>query len=138
MSIRFVEIHAAVEPDALNTEWFVLENNGSRPFNTHSCTLGVARAGGKKCKPLGTIDPGFVIAPGEKVRVATGHPGRKAHGNPPEDGLKNYHLFLGESVLRGPGTVMQLALRTLEVTRAIYDPDAPGGVAAAAAKPAAK
>ena len=130
MAIRFVEIHPSADPEALNTEWFVLENNGQRPFNTRNCTFGVGKPGTKKCRAIGTIDPGFVLNPGEKIRMVTGHPGRKSHGEAPEDGIKNYPLLQGEPILRGVKTVVQLALRGLEVTRAVYDPEAPGGVAA--------
>jgi hypothetical protein len=28
MAIRFVEIHAAADPEQLNSEWVVLENDG--------------------------------------------------------------------------------------------------------------
>lgn len=124
MAIRIVEIHPADQPDALNTEWFVLENDGERPFMTRNCTLTVGMKGKKKRTQLGTIDPGFTLAPGTKVRVITGNPGRKAHGKAPEDDLTNYNLFLNVSVLRGAGTVLTLSLRSLPITKATYDPDA--------------
>lgn len=130
MAIRIVEIHPAEEPEALNTEWLIFENQGQRPFSTRTCTLSVRKKGHAKKVLLGTIDPGFTLQPGEKIRVTTGTPGRKAHGKTPEDGITVYSLFLNESVLRGPGCVLTLALRGLPVTSATYDPDAPGGVAA--------
>lgn len=144
MAIRIIEIHPADEPEALNTEWLVLENQGQRPFSTRGCSLLVhkgnntATARKKKSKKgarrpkktnLGTIDPGFTIAPGEKVRVATGNPGRKAHGKSPDDDIRLYNLFLNESILRGPGSTLTLTLRSLPVTKATYDPDAEHGVA---------
>ncbi|ACY17987.1 hypothetical protein [Haliangium ochraceum] len=128
MAIRIIEIHPADEPEALNQEWFVLENQGEKPFSTRNCTLSVGRKGQRKSAHLGTIDPGFVISPGEKVRVLTGHPSRKAHGKPPEDEVKQYSLFLNSSVLRGAGSVLTLALRSLPVAKAAYDPDAESGV----------
>ena len=128
MAIRIVEIHPADEDGALNTEWFVLLNDGQRPFMTRNCTLTVSMKGKKKRTQLGTIDPGFTLSPGGKVRVITGNPGRKAHGKAPEDDLENYNLFLNESVLRGTGTVLTLALRSLPITKATYDPSAEGGV----------
>ncbi|RMH42062.1 MAG: hypothetical protein D6689_09350 [Deltaproteobacteria bacterium] len=130
MSIRIVEIHPADDPKALNREWFVVENTGDRPFSTKNCALGTGY-GGQRPKPLGTLDPGFVINPGEKVRVITGNPGRKAHGKPPEDDIPNYHLFLGAPVIKRPGVVLALTLRSAEVARATYDPNAAGGVAEA-------
>jgi hypothetical protein len=129
MTIRITEFHAADAPSALNTEWLIVENTGDKPFSTKNCTLAVSRGG--RPKQIGTpLDPGFVVAPGEKVRVITGNPGKKAHGKVPEDGVRNYFLFHGEPVLRGNGTIVAVTLRTHELARAVYDPDAPGGVKA--------
>jgi len=55
MALKIVEIHPAVEPDALNSEWFVLENTGENPFQTKNCTLSVSRRGSKKRVELGSI-----------------------------------------------------------------------------------
>lgn len=129
MAIRIIEIHPAGEPEALNTEWLILENQGQKPFITRGCTLSVKRKGTSKKIMLGTMDPGFTLAPGERIRLTTGHPGRKAHGQPPDDGVRHYSLFLNESILRGPGCVLTLSLRSLPVTRAVYDPEAATGVA---------
>ncbi len=128
MAIRFIEIHAAEDAEKLNTEWFVLENPGEKPFNTRNCVLSVRRKGQKKKRNLGTIDPGFVLAPGEKMRVLTGNPGRKAHGEAPKDDTPNYNLFLGEPVLAVPGLELTLSLRTLPVCRATHDPESSTGV----------
>jgi hypothetical protein len=125
-----VEIHPAVEPDALNSEWFVLENSGEKPFQTKNCTLSVSRRGSKKRVELGSIDPGFTIAPGERVRVVTGNPGKKVHGALPADDLKNYNLFLGAPVLKGAGTVLLFGLRSHVLATAEYDPEVKTGVAA--------
>jgi hypothetical protein len=129
MAIQIVEIHPADEPDALNTEWFIVENRGERPFNTRNCVLVRRRRGQKKKIELGTIEPGFVLGPGDKVRVLTGNPGRKAHGKAPKDDITNYNLFLNEPVLRGTGTVLTLALRSHPVASAIFDADAERGIA---------
>lgn len=130
MGIRISEIHPPDAPDQLNTEWFVLENDGDKPFNTRNCTLSISRPGHRKRTELGTIDPGFVLAPGEKKRVITGNPGRKSHGEmPPEDDtLQNYSLFLNDTVLREPGTTLTLALRTLPICKAVFDPEEEGNV----------
>jgi hypothetical protein len=131
MAIRIIEIHPADPPESLNREWFVLENTGEKPFSTRGCTLTVARKASPKKALLGTIDPGFVIGPGQKVRVITGHPGRKAHGEmpaPESDAVTQYNLLLNESVLRGPGCTLTLALRSLPVTKGTYEPEAAGGV----------
>ena len=133
MALEIVEIHPADEQDALNSEWFVLLNTGDKPFSTKNCTLSVTRRGGKKKTELGTLDPGFTIAPGERVRVVSGNPGKKAHGKLPEDGTRNYNLFLGDHVLRGgAGTVLVFGLRSHPLATAEYDPSAKNGVAAKA------
>ena len=131
MQLEISEFHRAAGKDALNEEWFVVENTGDKPFSTAGCTVGVA-FGGNRLRALGVLDPGFVLAPGEKMRVITGNPGKKAHGKPPaEDKVKNYHLFQAEPILRGPGTSVALTLKQLEVARATFDPAAKTGVAAA-------
>ena len=130
MALKIVEIHPAVEPDALNSEWFVLENTGEKPFQTKNCTLSVSRRGSKKRVELGSIDPGFTIAPGERVRVVTGNPGKKVHGALPGDDLKNYNLFLGAPVLKGAGTLLLFGLRSHVLATAEYDPEVKTGVAA--------
>jgi hypothetical protein len=133
MAIRFVEIKPSENPETLNSEWVILENDGKAPFNTRGCGMTVGRRGSNKKSLLGIIDPGFVLAPGERVRMLTGNPGTQAHGAPPEDGVKNYFLFLPKTYLAGPGTVLTLVLRGLPVSKAEFDPAAPGGVGVKAA-----
>ena len=78
---------------------------------------------------LGVIDPGFVLQPGEKMRLCTGNPGTQAHGTPPpEDEVKNYFLFLPKTYVGTGGTVLTLVLRGLQVSKAEYDPSAARGV----------
>ena len=89
----------------------------------------VGRKGSNKKSLLGIIDPGFVLLPGEKVRMCTGNPGTQAHGAAPEDGVKNYYLFLPKTYLAGPGTVLTLVLRGLPVSKAEFDPSKATGVA---------
>lgn len=132
MPIRFVEIKATDNPEQLNSEWVILENDGKAAFNTRGCGMTVGRKGSAKKSLLGIIDPGFVLQPGERVRMCTGNPGTQAHGTPPEDGTKNYFLFLPKAYLAGgAGTILTLVLRGLPVSKAEYDPAQPGGVAGA-------
>jgi hypothetical protein len=132
MAIRFVEIKASEDPETLNAEWVILENDGKAPFNTRGCGMTVGRRGSAKKSLLGIIDPGFVLAPGQRMRMLTGSPGTQAHGPVPEDGTSNYHLFLPKLYLAGgAGTVLTLVLRGLPVAKAEYDPAAPGGIAPA-------
>ena len=131
MAIRFVEIKASENPEALNSEWVILENDGKTPFNTRGCGMTVGRRGSAKKSLLGIIDPGFVLMPGARMRMLTGNPGTQAHGPAPEDGVPNYHLFLPRVYLQGPGTVLTLVLRGLPVSKAEFDPTQPGGIAPA-------
>lgn len=129
MPIRFSEIKATDNAEALNAEWVILENIGKTPFNTRGCGMTVGRKGSAKKSMLGIIDPGFVLMPGEKVRMCTGQPGKEAHGAAPEDGTKNYYLLLGKPYLTGgAGTVLTLVLRGLPVSKAEFDPAQPNGV----------
>jgi hypothetical protein len=136
MAIRFVEINASDNPETLNAEWVILENDGKTAFNTRGCGMTVGRRGSAKKSLLGIIDPGFVLGPGERMRLLTGNPGTQAHGPAPEDGVKNYSLFLPRAYLQGPGTVLTLVLRGLPVAKAEFDPSQPGGIAAPPARPA--
>ena len=133
MAIRFVEIKAADNAEALNSEWVIIENDGKTPFNTRGCGMTVGRRGSSKKSLLGIIDPGFVLQPGERMRMCTGNPATQAHGSPPpEDEVKNYFLFLPKSYLQGgAGTVLTLVLRGLPVSKAEFDPAQARGVAAA-------
>lgn len=131
MAIRFVEIHASPDPETLNSEWVVLENTGKLPFHTRGCGMTVGRRGSAKKSLLGVIDPGFVLQPGEKIRMCTGNPGTKAHGEPPpETEIKNYFLFLPKRYLEANGAVLTLTLRGLPVGKGEYDANATGGVKA--------
>jgi hypothetical protein len=137
MSIRFVEIHAAEDGDKLNTEWVVLENDGKTPFQTRGCGMTVGMRGSAKKSMLGIIDPGFLLGPGERVRMLTGHPGKDADPPPPEEGgIKNYYLLLPRTYLKGAGTVLTLTLRGMPICKGEFDPAATAGVATPPAKSA--
>ena len=132
MAIRFVEIKAAENTEQLNSEWVILENVGKTPFNTRGCGMTVGRRGSAKKSLLGIIDPGFVLEPGQRMRMCTGNPATEKHGPPPaEDTVKNYFLFLPRTYLKGQGTVLTLVLRGLPVSKAEFDPTMPGGIAPA-------
>jgi hypothetical protein len=133
MAIRFVEIKAADNSEALNSEWVILENSGKAPFNTRGCGMTVGKRGSAKKSLLGIIDPGFVLQPGDRMRMCTGNPATQAHGAPPpEDKIKNYFLFLPKQyLLGGAGTVLTLVLRGLPVSKAEFDPTQADGIAKA-------
>lgn len=131
MAIRFVEIKASENTEQLNSEWVILENAGKQPFSTRGCGMTVGRRGSAKKSLLGIIDPGFVLQPGERMRMCTGNPATEKHGAPPpEDTVKNYFLFLPKTYLNGAGTVLTLVLRGLPVAKAEFDPAKPDGLAA--------
>jgi hypothetical protein len=132
MRLLIREMHRATAKGALNEEWFVVENTGDKAFSTAGCSVSVGRGKGR-LRSVGTLDPGFTLQPGERVRVITGNPGKKAHGAVPEGEPKNYHLFLGEPLLDGAGTTIALALKQHELARATFDPAADGGVQSAEA-----
>ncbi len=130
MALVFREIHPAPNAESLNEEWFVLENAGANPVTTKGVAMTRSKGGKGRGMTLGTLDPGFTLKPGEKIRLVTGIASKKAHGTPPAetDDLKNYHLFLKGPVLEGPGTVLRIALKQMELGQGAYDPSAPGGV----------
>ena len=130
MPLVITELHKAKDPDALNEEWLLLENTGPNPINAAGCAVTVARSSSDRPRPLGTLDPGFVLHPKEKIRLVTGSPSKKSQGTPPAEkgDLKNYHLFLKEPMLSKPGQVIAVALKQLELARAIFQPDAKNGI----------
>jgi hypothetical protein len=130
MALLIRELHQPSKPDLLNEEWLVIENTGPNPWNAHGCAVTVARNGNERPHPLGTLDPGFVLQPNEKIRLVTGSPSKKAQGAPPDEKqLKNYHLFLREPMLPRAGTVVRVALKQAELARAVFAPEAKDGVA---------
>ena len=135
MPLVFREAHPAPDKKKINEEWFVLENTGGTAISTAGLQVIVARKG-KRGSVLGSIDPGFMLQPGEKILVVSGVPGKKSHGEPPtREGLRVYHLFLREGLLQGSGTMIRFALNQIDVGKLTYDKDAPTGVAAAAPPP---
>jgi hypothetical protein len=133
MALLFRSLHRSPAKEALNEEWLILENTGPNPVNAHGCALTVAKNEHQRPRPLGTLDPGFVLHPNEKIRLITGSPAKKSQGKPPEEKeMKNYHLFLREPVLAHPGIVVRVAMRQLELAKATFKPDAPDGLEEAA------
>jgi hypothetical protein len=128
MALVFEEIHAAPDGKKINEEWFVLANSGGTPISTAGLSVVVSRPG-KRGSVLGQIDPGFVLQPGEKILVVSGVPGRKSQGEPPtREGMRIYHLFLREGLLRGDGTTVRFALHQLDVAKAVYDKKETNGI----------
>jgi len=130
MALVFREMHPASSPELLNDEWFILENVGESPITTRGCVMTRGRSKSRGAI-MGTLDPGFGLKPGERIRLVSGIASKKGHGEPPAetDTLKNYHLFLKGPVLEGPGTVLRIVLKQIEFATATYAPAAPGGVA---------
>ena len=134
MALMFREAHSAPDKKKLNEEWFVLENTGAAAINTRGLQVlsgHIDRKKGQRGSFLGTIDPGFMLQPGEKIVVASGSPGKKSQGEPPApEKMRVYHLLQRERLLQGAGTIIRLTLNQMEIARLVYDPAAPQGVAA--------
>jgi hypothetical protein len=134
LPLIFREAHAASDKKRLNEEWFLLENTGAASINTRGLQVLSGKAG-QRGSFLGTIDPGFMLQPGEKIVVASGSPGKKSHGDPPTpEKTRVYHLLQRERLLQGPGTIIRFTLNQMEIARLVYDPSAPSGVGADAVK----
>lgn len=131
MPLAIREIHAAPSAEALNEEWFVLENLGEKAFSTAGCAVAIGKAHSSRLKTIGTLDPGFLLKPNQKVRVITGNPGKKTHGQAPaeETEMRNYHLFLPGPILLGAGSVLAMHLKQHELVRVTFDPQAKQGIA---------
>ena len=129
MPLVFREMHKAKSPDLLNEEWLLLENTGPAVVTAQKVELTVARRPTDRPHPLGTLDPGFILHPNDNIRLVTGTPSKKAQGTPPpEEGCRNYHLFLREAILAKPGQVLTMLLKQAELARATFDPEAPDGI----------
>jgi len=132
MAIRLVEIKPADDPEQLNTEWVIITNDGKTAFHTGGVSMTVGHRGSAKKYVLGVITPGFVLKPGDRVRMCTGYPATEEHGEPPAetDDLKNYYLLRRKTYVKEPGTVLTLMLRGMPISKSEYDPSAPLGVRA--------
>jgi hypothetical protein len=129
MPLIFEEVHAAPDKKKVNEEYFVLANTSASAISTAGLQVIVSRPG-KRGSVMGQIDPGFVLQPGEKILILSGIPGKQSQGQPPErEGMRVYHLFQREGLLRGHGTILRFALNQVDVARVTYDKDAPNGVA---------
>ena len=129
MPLVFREAHAAPDKKKINEEWFVLENTGASAINTRGLQVLQGKQG-QRGSFLGTIDPGFMLQPGEKIVLASGSPGKKAHGEPPApEKMRVYHLLQREGLLRGAGTIIRFTLNQMEIAKLVYDPAAPNGIA---------
>ncbi|MGZ3427075.1 MAG: hypothetical protein ACXVDD_08460 [Polyangia bacterium] len=130
MALVFRELHKAKSPDKLNEEWLLLENTGPNVVTAQKVDLTVARRASDRPHPLGTLDPGFILQPNQKIRLVTGTPSKKAHGTPPDekDDIKNYHLFLREPVLKTPGMIVRVSQKQMELAKAIFAPTEKSGI----------
>jgi hypothetical protein len=129
MPLVFRELHKSKSPDKLNEEWLLLENTGPSVVTAQKVELTVARRATDRPHPLGTLDPGFILHPNEKIRLVTGTPSKKAHGTPPEEkDIKNYHLFLREPVLKSAGMIVRVTQKQQELAKATYAPTSKTGI----------
>ena len=97
----FREAHAAPDKKKINEEWFILENTGATAVNTRGLQVLSARLA-SAARSSGTIDPGFMLQPGEKILVASGSPARIAGRAARPAKMRVYHLLQRERLLQGP------------------------------------
>ena len=130
MPLIFEEVHAAPDKKRVNQEWFILANTGASPVSTAGLQVIVSMPG-KRGSVKGQIDPGFLLQPGERILIVSGIPGKVSQGDPPaREGMRTYHLFQREGLLRGSGTTLRFAMNQVDIARVTFDKDAPHGVAA--------
>lgn len=131
MPLVFEEVHAAPDKKRVNQEWFILANTGASPVSTAGLQV-IVNVPGKRGSVMGQIDPGFLLQPGERILIVSGIPGKVSQGDPPaREGLRTYHLFQREGLLRGSGTTLRFAMNQVDLARVTFDKDAPHGVATA-------
>jgi hypothetical protein len=129
MPLVFEEVHAAPDKKHVNQEWFILANTGASPVSTAGLQV-IVGVPGKRGSVMGQIDPGFLLQPGERILIVSGIPGKVSQGDPPaREGLRTYHLFQREGLLRGSGTTLRFAMNQVDVARVTFDKDAPTGIA---------
>jgi hypothetical protein len=119
-ALHMRELHAASTAEALNEEWLLLENAGANSISVRGCTLTVAVNAQRRPQTVATIEAGFVLGAGEKIRLVTGSPAKRAQGTPPSDDVPNYHLFLKEPLLTQPGLVVRLMNKQLELALGVF------------------
>ena len=131
MPLIFEEVHAAPDKKRVNQEWFILANTGASPVSTAGLQVIVSMPG-KRGSVMGQIDPGFLLQPGERILIVSGVPGKVSQGDPPvREGMRSYHLFQREGLLRGSGTTLRFAMNQVDVARVVFDREAPLGIAPA-------
>ena len=131
MPLVFEEVHAAPDKKRVNQEWFILANTGASPVSTAGMQV-IVSVPGKRGSVMGQIDPGFLLQPGERILIVSGIPGKVSQGEPPaREGLRTYHLFQREGLLRSSGATLRFALNQVDIARVTYDKEAPHGVATA-------
>jgi hypothetical protein len=131
MPLVFEEVHAAPDKKRVNQEWFILANTGASPVSTAGMQV-IVSVPGKRGSVMGQIDPGFLLQPGERILIVSGIPGKVSQGDPPaREGLRTYHLFQREGLLRSSGTTLRFAVNQVDIARVTFDREAPNGIAAA-------
>lgn len=120
MAFTVLEVHRRSEDELLNDEWILLQNGTDGPLSTRGCRVMVHKPKSPKGVEAAKMDPGFTVAPGEKVRMVCGRPGTKAHGKAPEDGVETYYLLMKAPLLKGPAGRVKIAKGQLVLAEAEY------------------
>jgi hypothetical protein len=129
MSLKIEALSAVAEKGKLNGEWMVVVNEGDRAINLDGCSIAVSRGGKSKARVATTLKAGLIVQPKERCRLITGSSGRGSHGQAPEEeGVRNFYLYLKAPYLDKPGITVKLMNRQHEICRAVFDPEAEGGL----------
>ena len=122
MPLVIRELHRPRTPSTLNEEWLLLENTGPGPINAHGCALTVAR--GRATIGRTRSARSIPASCCSRTRRSASSPARRRRRRrarrPTRRTIKNYHLFLREPVLERPGMVVRVALKQLELARAVF------------------
>lgn len=120
MSLTVTEVHRRPQDKRLNEEWILVENQGDAPQATRGCRVLQYKPGAKKGVEVAKLDPGFVLSPGQKIRLVCGNPGTKAHGKVPADGIEAYYLFMKVPLLKGDAGTVRVVKGQFVVLEARY------------------
>jgi len=120
VALTVSEVHRRPDERRLNEEWILVENQAQAPQATRGCRVLHYKRGAKKGVEVAKLDPGFVLSPGEKIRLVAGNPGTKAHGKAPEDGIEAYYLFMKVPLLKGREGMVRVVKGQFVVLEARY------------------
>lgn len=132
MTLEIIQIQASGDSKKLNEEWIVVENTGDLPLTLRGCEVA---KGTRKHRKVAKLDPGFTLQPQEKRRLVSGNPRSTVQGQPPEDSVENYFLFLKVAYLEKPGLAIKILRGQGVLAQARWEPKKDKGVGKETKKP---